>query len=56
MERTAYWFKTDGTVVIETVEYPTMKAIQVEKRVDVDTNWSKKPEFGRHEELLKVER
>ncbi len=53
---TAYWFHTDGQVVIETVEYPGRKASRVEKRVDVERNWSKKPEFGRYEELIKAER
>jgi hypothetical protein len=51
-----YWFKPDGKFTYGIAHPPFEKIELKEKIVDVNKNWEKKPEFGKYDSLLKINR
>lgn len=53
---TTYYFKSDGTITIESEDFDSTQLVTTETKRDVEGNWEHYPNFGEYESVLRIDR
>lgn len=53
---TTYYFRTDGSLTVETEEFSTATISRKETQANVDGNWEDYPGFGNYDSIVRVNR